>query len=775
MDIKASSIICIILIFAIKLTLTGKLSAVLHKVWQTRCGMITAWAFVYLYEISLMLILSFGSHLTRLSLWILFLISGVGLYSVCIYIEKKSNIAIYENAANKTRKMSVRVHKVLDNKSSEIENEKIVISLLILIVGFWMIRSFVYFDTTYDALCYEMPRIFQFSTGKSLFINQNAIASNIFVNEWNGELNAVFYRILTGDNISISFGNIEILFYGMLSCYELGRAWLKKHQYLLALAFISMPVNVFLCFTVKSDLLACICLPIFILMLFLYWKTERDGKSDYVLLIGSITVGALGTGARITLIPAVGLAMLVLLAFLFKRGAGVKKLMCLLGITAAVYLVGWSRYALNFIYYGNPFARVDVPNEKIAFSLARLVTTSKAYILDLISASNIFTEGSGTGWALERDMGIIGPFVVVGAIYLLIYVVIWGVKVIRQKKWKCYWAETAIVVGVIGCFVLLLGAMDYYRWSFRYYMPYLGVVAFAIIVVLDNRSSSDIKCKDMWGIHKNYSIISHGLVLLIALNLISTVALSYKVGEVTGSDWNTMLQKTEIERRFAFHPYFLDEYRDTYEYIKNDSYVLACTGINEISEHVYGDNASNHVVYTDMENLQKELSEKEWDAVLVTSGFEDALNVMDANEDYYKYHEGSVNLGVTYLRADKLGTILTLASGVGTMETNDNMSWTWNDIESVYVLENPGEDTDITFQCSLESSTNNADVDIYMNGELVETKNLNNGIVAYSVVIHLKKGTPMELKFVYRGKTIGPNEADSRVLGLKVMDLQLID
>ena len=248
-----------------------------------------------------------------------------------------------------------------------------ILALLVIIIGFWMFRSFVYFDTTWDALVYEMPRIFQFSTGKSLFINQDAIAKNIFVNEWNGELNAIFYRILTGDNISISFGNAETLFYGMLAFYELGKAWLKNNRFILALTFISMPVNIFLSFTVKSDLLGCICLPVFLLMLFLYWRTSREGETDDILLVGCMAIGALGTGARITLIPAVGCAMVVLMVWLLKNWRGqAKRLLHMIATLVIVYAIAWARYIINFVYYGNPFERCDVPNEKVALSLIHI-------------------------------------------------------------------------------------------------------------------------------------------------------------------------------------------------------------------------------------------------------------------------------------------------------------------------------------------------------------------------------------------------------------------
>lgn len=772
MDIKAGSVVCILLIFFAKLVITKKLSDTFSKVWNTRCGMITAWGFVYLWEILLMLVLSFGNHLTQLFLWILFATTGTGIFIVCSFWMKKWFLVCSERAVEGEN------DSVLIKNEYERKTEKMIIALLAIIIGFWMFRSFVYFDTTWDALVYEMPRIFQFSTGKSLFINQDAIAKNIFVNEWNGELNAIFYRILTGDNISISFGNVETLFYGMLAFYELGKAWLKNNRFILALAFISMPVNIFLSFTVKSDLLGCICLPVFLLMLFLYWRTSREGETDDILLVGCMAIGALGTGARITLIPAVGCAMVVLMVWLLKNWRGqTKRLLHMIAILVIVYAIAWARYIINFVYYGNPFERCDVPNEKVAFTFERLINTSKAYFSDMVHGSNILTESSGTVWALVKDAGIIGPFIVIGVVYLLVNLSVFIIKRIQEGKLQQYLNEVITTVSILGCYVFLIGAMDYYDWSFRYYMPYLGTIIFAILIAVNNQMAMPII--PVKGISKNiYKIntcISYGVVLLMGVNLISSVALSYRVGEVTGSDWKTMLKKTEEQRRFAFHPYFLDEYDDVLEYINRDSMILVCTGNDEMSEQVYGGNADNQVVYTEPDNFESMLTADEWDAVLISPNFGGAQEVMDNNLEYVKYYEGTVNLGITYLRADKLGVILTPGEGVGTLERNDDHTWTWNELESLYTIENFSEDIDKILKFSLGSSTDNAEADVYISGEFVETVKLRNGGAECSYKLHLSRRVPVEVRLVYKGETVGPTENDSRILGLIVTDIQLVD
>lgn len=592
MDINVSVIWGTLAVFVLKFLFVLLICGLLNRIKVRGINFAIAWMMTYLCEIAWMCLLSF---MQRLYARELILVCVVSLFIVSVLAIKTKLHGKYVNDSN-----------VLSFCFSDV----IPLTIMIMFCVFCIARSFVYFDTTWDALTYEMPRIFLYATNGSLFVDMHSLSKNIMVNEWNGELNAVFYRVITDDNISIPLGNIEIYFYSFVSWLMLGKDMYKEKKYGIYLAYVVMfmPVVVFLAFTCKSDLLAMMTFPLFVVMVLFYWKGLREGKDDSVLLYGIIIVGAVSSGARITVIPAVGMVMLLLLGELFIRKKyveGVRAIVCAI----ISYLIGWIRYILNLIYYGNPFERVDVSNEKLEPNVDRLFVTLSDFVEDTVLGENVFAH-EGTMWALNKDAGFIGAFVLVGIIIALIYIIYRFAQ--KKELVKKYFRELSLFACLLSVVVFMFCSMDYFSWSFRYFAPYFIGGMVCLFFIVQYIRSRRVRTA-LWGL----------IMVLGTVSAYSTVSMALMKGEVTAHSWEDMLNKEEILRRFAFHEYYVQESTEQniatiYDDIKKDKKVLLCTFINQGISWCWGDNASNDVYMCLPDEVEGLCLQEEWDVVVVS-------------------------------------------------------------------------------------------------------------------------------------------------------------
>lgn len=591
MDIHINAVLVTFIIFALKLISVLFICSFLDDRKKHGANFAVSWMIFYLYEIALMFVLSFIKRLYALELSILWGISliAVGILRVC-------------------RKKIKRGQPFPINFSDIMP-----LTIMIAFCVYCMARSFLYFDSTPDAGTYGMPRIFLFSTQGSLFINMGTLAKNIFVNEWNGELNAVFYRVLTQDNVTIPFANIETYFYAMVSFVFLGKELFREKKYGVYWSYVVMflPVVVFLAFTCKGDCLGMVAFPIFVLILLSYWKEEKkEGENHLGLLYGAIAGGALATGARITLVPAVGFIMLILLADLVIQKK-YQRIGRLLVSSVVAYIIGWGRYILNLVYYGNPFERVDAGNERIAPSIQRFFTSLSKYMEDIVFGENIFTH-EGVMWALNADAGILGICVIIASALGLGWLIYRFMS--RRELLGKYWREiltAAVILFVIG---FMLCSMDYYTWSFRYFAPYFICILVILMYLLNFICSRKVLCI-CWGI----------VIALGTINAYSVISMTTLTGEVTGDTWRNMLKKEELSRRMAFHEWLVEnpegenDINDFYDDMRENKKVLVCNNIDQMISWCWGDNAANHVTICKPEKFEEYYKNDEWDVVVVSN------------------------------------------------------------------------------------------------------------------------------------------------------------
>lgn len=159
-------------------------------------------------------------------------------------------------------------------------------------------------DSTWDAYTYQLPRIELFVQKESLFVNMRSDAVNIFSNEWNGEINAVFYAIMCGTNQGMFLANAENFVYSFLVaywfCVKIG---IKRKNALLAMIwYCSMPVVIFLAMVVKGDF---VVIPFFLTAVI--WLKEYIESQDIYSLFFLLMGGALAAGAKISMVPFLGL------------------------------------------------------------------------------------------------------------------------------------------------------------------------------------------------------------------------------------------------------------------------------------------------------------------------------------------------------------------------------------------------------------------------------------------------------------------------------------
>lgn len=477
-----------------------------------------------------------------------------------------------------------------------------------------MFHNSFFFDGTWDAHTYGMPRIELFTQKETLFVNMRSQALNIFCNEWNGELNGIFYRIMSETNQGIFWGNAENFFYGTIIvwwfCKKIGINNLGRH--LGVLFYCGMPVVVFMAMTLKGDFLAIIFFLTSVAWLYDYFNT----KSSFSLCILIVSLGLL-TGSKISMVPFAGLCAISVLFDWITTVRNVasfwtnlKKISRALVVGIGAALISCFRYILNFIYYGNFFQRV----ETVDISVEHLKISAIELIKTMLLPDNIFSQFGNVN-ALNQDLGIVGIFFVLLMFPCALTGTVVCIKNIKKKNYTILF----ILFPIIGSLVFFMTSTYWFPWSFRYYAPWVCLAFFVILLSLQRivEKSSEIIKKIVYTICIWIGIVS----------VYSTISLSTQFGEVTQGSWKEALNRTPIEREYAFHPYLLESYDgsedvyDFFEEIKSGKKVLICNAIDSAVSYLFGENNGNDVTFCVPEELATEMASGNWDVISVSDIF----------------------------------------------------------------------------------------------------------------------------------------------------------
>lgn len=477
----------------------------------------------------------------------------------------------------------------------------------------------LFFDSTWDAHTYQVPRIELFVQKESLFVNMKSEAINIFSNEWNGELNAVFYAILCGTNQGMFLANAENFVYSLLVvywfCREIGIN--KVNTVLAMIGYCSMPVVIFLSMVVKGDF---VTIPFFLATV-IWLKDYIESRSTYALFF-LIAGGALAAGSKISMVPFLGLCFISVVVRLiieskgklikiFQYIASIWKILLLSAVCAGV---SCARYFLNGFFYGEIFKRVESDNEKVTLSWQYFKTSMVEMLETLIDSDNIFTQ-EGSVWALSGDMGMVGSVFVFLFLPTMIVWIFKNWKNPDKKNRRLFY----VWFPIIGSMLFLMASTIWWSWSFRYYIPWMLVFFFYWLFMLQEvfRNMPKFMVK---------IALSAG-VWLGLISIASTVVLTTRVGDVTHSSWETARQKPMIEREYGFHPYLLEsrdgssDIYDFFDQIRSGRKVLICNAMDTAVSYLFGEDNSNDVTFCIPSEIIWMLSEEEYGVVSVSDIF----------------------------------------------------------------------------------------------------------------------------------------------------------
>lgn len=350
----------------------------------------------------------------------------------------------------------------------------IAIFTIISIIALLACHNVVYYDTTDDALVQGMPKLAYIQQHKTLFVRYNTATINTFSNEWFGEINGLFYLILTGRDNFVLFGNVEILIFIFIALVEIIDTISKKQEkytWLLAGYILSTPVVLGLSMTIKTDLASLIMVAIMIVTIHEYMKV----KSEFLLIASIATIGAVAA-TKVTVIPIAGLFAISIIIYYFRNIERKKIVDVILGIFIAGIFC--SRYVINLFEYHNPFQRAL--NEKAVFSVFNCVDNVRGIVGKFFETKSLIEtipSWSSNNWVLTKGMGyggeIIALLIVIGVFLNLKYLIK------RQNVWY-------FLIPYVGSALFVLMGTLWYDWSFRYFYPYiLPVEIWAIIYISD--------------------------------------------------------------------------------------------------------------------------------------------------------------------------------------------------------------------------------------------------------------------------------------------------
>jgi len=353
------------------------------------------------------------------------------------------------------------------------------VAIGVVLVLMWL-RSLFLYDFTWDAQTYGLPRLVLWLNSGSVFVHMPTLQLNLFVNEWNAELNALAFALVSGGYLGFAFGNLEVLLWLFVSIAWVSRLYGASAYWAIILSVVlgSTPAVIGLASTVKGDLLA-----ITAFVIAVGWLNRAIREKTALALTLCLLSTTLAVGAKISVaLPAIA----IIFVALGRLGPRVfREISQFSVLTKSVLflslIVFSSRFWTNWTVYGNPLKRVAV--EQAGFSFGNMFAN-----LDLagIKLFDILDEvqGNGTMWALAGSMGGAAWFIVVASLLVVIGALRnrWGstcnsCSKTHQNDLTISNNWLTLVAGLI--LVSTLASMllsPAYPWTFRYFAPGIFVL-----------------------------------------------------------------------------------------------------------------------------------------------------------------------------------------------------------------------------------------------------------------------------------------------------------
>jgi len=574
------SLLCtwIVLAFALKLCCIVALARILDRRLHAPLGsLLGAWVLIQLCITAWMLAVSAFHALTGPHLW---------LAMACLVVVLGLSDIVDASWRNPSR-VPLRFNAITGA-------DRIAWLGIAVVFVFLLLRSLYFYDVTWDALTYELARISFWKQFHTLFIKLPTLQANIVTNEWNGELNALYYSLLAGNDQATSFGNSEVWLVaaGTYSWLAAGFGLAKKLSWVVGLLLAATPALLGLAVTVKGDLLACVALGLAVGWLL------RIGASSSPPLAAVLAVGSLGlaAGAKIVVWTSVPMLLLVVAAALWRERLALRNWLLLGAASLSVFLAGVSRYIVNLFQYGYWFARI--PGETPVVSPAHIPQNLLGLFRNI--ADIAWERPHGQVWVLSLGWGITGIALLVCLILL-------------PFGWKRPASPTSIAtcVALFAGFLAALVVLPWLPWTARYFAPWVFLLAaFATAKALKRMPDSVAIA------------ISLSAVIIAGLH----VFMISRFGEAIPAPGVAIgLQmaraRTGLQRKMALHPYLLDGVGalDRLGIEEDAKSVLLFDEIGGAVYPFFGENSTNDITLTDdASNLVKLVSQKRYSLVVIS-------------------------------------------------------------------------------------------------------------------------------------------------------------
>jgi len=576
--------------FLLKMAAVILMAVIFNKKYKNFLGSIVgSWCLIQIFIIAQILILSVFNALSPISLWAFLVI--LNLYLIAT-IKKQQIIFVFDSF----------------KKNIATLNAATIITVFSIfgVFIFLTIRSFYFFDGTWDALTYELTRIFTFAQAHSLLTTQPTIGQAIYCYAWNGELNALFYLLMTNNDQAVSFSNVEIW---LLLCFSF--AWLssifkapKSLCLLGGLVLACAPVWFGLVVTVKGDLLMAATL---IASMGFLWRVNRSitFSLDYIFIAAAL---GLASGSKTTALPF-ALLSITQLFFLYLTKA--KKFISIntILICICVFFVGNFRYFLNFYQFQEPFknfenAQFDVSNFNDNFMGVF------SFFFDIIDKSHHWIISN---WAFGNGLGYLSLGFIIWFILKIIFTYKSLPCLLEQNNKEDYlWKALTITSLSISIFFILC-TLPWRPWSFRHYAPFFFIPLthlFSITATYIKKSTHQLIATCFW-------------LIFIAINFFGTFYFKGQ-GEITPVPFETAFSQSQMERKLAFHPYLWNEVNNNDLSSLNivsskRKNIIILNTLNSAAAPFFGVNRQNKIIFVDsISALEMQLAKHHYDLIVLS-------------------------------------------------------------------------------------------------------------------------------------------------------------
>jgi uncharacterized protein YneF (UPF0154 family) len=413
------------------------------------------------------------------------------------------------------------------------------ISIAFVLFAMWL-RSLFFYDYSWDAQTYGIPRLVIWLNYGSLFVHMPTLQLNMFVNEWNAEINAMAYALASGAYLGFGFGNLEVLLVLFFTITWVALLLGAPVFWALCLSAVlgSAPAMLGLASTIKGDLLACTA---FVMAFGWLIHIKRGGSSPQLAFGMLLLSSALAVGSKISVVLPV-LAIFALATVLIG-GSGIRnlwrlKVLTKVGLVAGL-LVFSSRFWINWVVYGNPLKRIDA--EQARFSFYHMFGNLE------LAGDRMFgvweeMQGKGLMWALAGSMGLTAWFIAFVSLIAIFVAVRQFNRVLPQHprlssemfvekydnspeklftlsgpevsvKWL-----TLVGMSILVTTVAAMTLMKAYPWTFRYFAP-------GIITLLLGIGATTIRINTL---QRQGGVLVISAVLVVVMNF----AITSRPGEV---------------------------------------------------------------------------------------------------------------------------------------------------------------------------------------------------------------------------------------------------